>query len=312
MNILSLVPALVLLFVVFIACSDTDSAYLQIEQRMMTAEQSLADLVSPDLKIRTCNQVIALLQQFITSHPTSRFRANAIRALERWNSFKATYEVQFEARRVGLYDSLMSAYRTNSITALDRFLNNWQKDSTLSLLADLSTVSDTVRAVYEVFQVFVDSMYQSAHPILILPNFMPYSVDDSVLIIQPPGTQEETSPLQIQDTILNFRPASSFKLSRVLYLDGLRESVFSDFLYHTEQEPRLRFLSNRVNPIRSHDGIEYFMLAQPMVLRIHLNRDLTRASVVWTNAHNSGSYSDFVKVDRRWRFTEIVHPVWVQ
>lgn len=246
-------------------------------------------------------------------------------AQERTSHFDSDVRAALEDTVRGeiLHQRLHAAYIARSSALLDSFLTSWETDTTLKPLTTAQCASDTLRALYGVFQAFADSFYQDLQPTIILPNEMRFAALDP-LDAGPYPRGENPPRVLYQGIDRNFRPVYSNGKARILYFSRayaialhrfVRRPYFGSSSFNDDvvQEPlRIKFLSKRLEPMITHWGESYIFISQPEVRSIDFSADLSQAIVNYAKATYYGNSLLYKRTPDGWRFVERTGMMWVQ
>ena len=238
-----------------------------------------------------------------------------------------------------LYQTLETAYAIQSPALLDRFCEVWQRDPDLQPLLNTIALSDTVKAVYDVFRAFADTLYHATLPFVVLPTSVTYSVDDSIgpaayysanEYFHPNRFRISSTPLLTNrkmpsHSIDKFRPSYRIGNSRILYLSQAYDRALHLFLkppevesaesfkpFALEARKRSEFLRHRIPVMRGHNGYYFFFEEPPMFNRLYLSKDLNYAEVSHSRGDFSGSTDAFIKANHRWILFHPFFDLWIQ
>lgn len=240
-----------------------------------------------------------------------------------------------------LYQTLETAYATQSLNLLDRFFEAWHKDPALQPLASDVALSDTVRAVYDIFRTYADSIYRTGLPFVVLPTSIRYSVDDSIASVMsqwhwgdqrlyrdgPQNPRRSRLPYKTEHvTVLpNFRPTYQSGKARILYLGQDYDLALHLFLrppetetlqsfkpFAIEADQRAEFLRSRISVLHGHNGYYFFFEPQPSLDHVAFSKDLIYAELSYSNGDFWGGTSAYIKEPRGWFFLTSVGILWRQ
>jgi hypothetical protein len=240
-----------------------------------------------------------------------------------------------------LYQTLETAYATQSLDLLDRFFEAWHRDPTLQPLSSNVALSDTVRAVYDIFRAYADSIFRTGLPFVVLLTSICYTVDDSIESVMSSwhwgdqylyreGSQYNHRPrLPYRKErivwILDFRPVYQSRNARILYLGQAYDLALHLFLRPPESESdesyrllaaeskrRAEFLRSRIPVLRGHNGYYFFFEPQPMIGRVALSKDLVYAEVSYSKGDFWGETSAYIKGAQNWLFLKTLENFWMQ
>jgi len=304
------------------SCAGDRSAYQQLNDDLAISKRTLSEDAGFDSNFKTCNDALDRLHEFLREYPRREFAPHITSAIAEWQGLKQSYTVRFDSLCQHLYHMLYSAYSARSFTRLDRFLDYWHADSTLQPLPNTETLSDTVKAVYDLFNAFLERVSFTESRFIVLPNSMPFTIVDS--LVQPNGFHKALATVLLQDTVVNFRPTYAQGDRRVLYLSGAYAVALKRFLItwqgaprHSlasriaESDRRARFLRNRIPVLREHSGTFYYLTSQRMVTSVRFSPDLTTAELSEAYGNYRGAYLLYIRTDQGWCYD---HPtrIWIQ
>lgn len=230
------------------------------------------------------------------------------------NQFDSNVASVDSVRADSLDQQLQRAFAMRSQVLLDRFIKSWEDDTTFNPITPEHCVSDTLRAIYGIFQAFADSLYRDAGPVVALPYGMRFS------IFEPMDKNEAwvgavPRKTLYEGSVRKFCPRYSNNHAHVLYLDGVHELALDRFLRPLSPKGKSRkesnqlellrfnFLSKRLSVMLTHWGDNYIFVSQPEIERIELSTDLTHAIVHYAKTSYYGSSALYQRTFAGWRYT---------
>ncbi len=237
------------------------------------------------------------------------------------------------------HQALESAYLEPETDLLDRFFSDWEEEVPPLRDEERSSLDETQRAVYEIFEVFytpdqisrigdseVGPDIYSQYPYYVVQNSIDFTVFDRLIW----GSEwaygdEEPKPIQGGE-IKDFRPRVKGSDKRSVFLSPAYEQALFAFLGYDlspvdegrfmqapfpkgESKKRADFLGKKVRVLAGHWG-GWQIATHPYVNRIELNQDLTEAKVEFSLVYEGGE-ARLQRTEDGWRMTDS-RLTWIQ
>ncbi|NLT52321.1 MAG: hypothetical protein GXX85_15560 [Ignavibacteria bacterium] len=228
-----------------------------------------------------------------------------------------------------LSTELELAYKNDSSERLDWFLMNWHLKSSPISSEQFQKLSDTVIAVYEIYEKFYNPFeldkikgseygnhyYNPIDYIIISPTINVRFVDKFLNYLWMDSLSYKKN-LLCEFSIDNFAPRLHFPYHKVLYLTSDYDSVITKFLKN-EQSPfgaegimntaqpigeskkRVEFLRPKIKIISGHWGGYWHLTTHPDIRMIELNSSLDTARVRFRLVYQFGE-AMFKKSNGEW------------
>lgn len=233
---------------------------------------------------------------------------------------------------------LFHAYSSNSLIELQQFFDNWAAESKRDTAK--SILNDTIKNVYQVFQVFYtpkdinktggsewgNDIYKDANYLLVQDEIN-YAVVDSLVKVSTRRSDYGFKGAEHYDTLKNFRPQISISDAKTVVLTSSYDMLLNRFLENEhdkfatgdimspakakgESEKRKLFLENYIKIWYGHWGGYWQLHSYPVAETIIFDKEFKSAVVNYTMVYEGG-YAYFQKVNGEWTLVN-ARRTWIE
>lgn len=197
---------------------------------------------------------------------------------------------------------LEQAYQRGSQSSLDTVFTMWQKAIRPYSTFEIAQLSDTVKHVYEVFQIFYSpnnlnritggthENFETNFRYVVVQNRMQCAIVDT----NPKYYYYQGVKIRERE-IHDFRPQPEDKGFPVVYLSTVADSMIYQYLYQSDGKPkpdhqqRVSFLRKAIQLTHHHWINDYHKVTMPEVSRIYINENLIQALVMFRVFYQFGN-----------------------